>query len=94
MNKRVWASVLMGLLTVGAAAQDVKDGEKQLRDAVMKKQLFPRGFSAEDTVRWRWDNGSLVLQAPKIRTLGVMIATSVKVKGNKVEIEGERHTLA
>jgi TonB family protein len=93
MSKRVWAGVLVGLLAVGAAAQDVKDGETRLRDAVMNKQLFLRGFSAEDTVRWRWDGGSLVLQAPKIRTLGVMTATSVKVKGNKVEIEGERHTL-
>jgi hypothetical protein len=93
MSKRVWAGVLMGLLALGATAQDVKDGEKLLRDAVLKKRVFLRGFSADPLVRWRWDGSSLVQEPPKLHTLGVLIADSIKVTGDKVVIQGERHTL-
>ena len=78
----------------GCGGAGCESGEKLLRDAVMKKQLYLRGFSAEDTVRWHWDGSSLVLQAPRIRTMGVMTAASVWVKGNKVVMEGDRQTLA
>jgi TonB family protein len=93
MSKRVWAGVLMGLLAVGAAGQDAKDGENLLRDAVLKKRVFLRGFSADPIVRWRWDGSSLVQETPKLHTFGVLIADSVKVTGDKVVIQGERHTL-
>jgi len=93
MSKRVWAGVLMGLLAAGAAAQDVKDGETLLRDAVVKKQRLLRGFNADPIVRWRWDGSSLVQEPPKLHTLGVLVANSVKVHGDKIEIDGERHTL-
>ena len=79
----------MGLLAVGAAAQNVKDGEKLLRDTVLKKQFVLRGYSADPMVHWRWDGSSLVQEPPKLHTLGVLTADSVKVKGNKVVIELE-----
>jgi hypothetical protein len=85
--------VMVGLLAVGAVAQDVKDGEKALRDAVLNKQRFLRGFNADAKVHWEWDGTSLVQQEPTLHTFGVLVANSVKVNGSQVEIEGERHTL-
>jgi TonB family protein len=93
MGKRVWAGVLMGLLAASVAAQTVDDGQRALLDAVINKQMFLRGFDADSQMRWRWDGSSLVQQAPQIHTLAVLVVKSVKVKGNKVEIQGERHTL-
>jgi hypothetical protein len=89
----MWVALLVGLLALRAGAQTIRDGENAFRNAVLKKQMYLRGFGADAEMRWRWDGSSLVQEAPKLHTLGVLIADSVKVKGDKVEIKGAVHTL-
>jgi TonB family protein len=74
-------------------AQSIKDGEHALRDAVLKQQRYLRGFSADGVMRWRWDGSSLALEPFETHMLGVFVARSVKVKGSRVEIQGELHEL-
>jgi TonB family protein len=88
---KLWAGILLGtLITVGAAAQTSQQTEQALKDALLKKQMYLRGFSGDAAVHWIWENGVLVLQPPQFRVLEATIPRSVKVKGNKVEIEGDR----
>jgi hypothetical protein len=93
MNKKIWVGLLAGLLAVGTAAQTTKDGERMLRDALVKKQVFLRGFSDDKIVRWQWNGTALVQQEPKLHTFAVLAVESVKVKGTRVEIQGKRQTL-
>jgi len=93
MNKTIWVGVVAGLLTVGAVAQSAKDAEKNLRDALVKKQMFLRGFSDDPTIEWKWNGKDLVEDTPKFMTLGAVTIKSVKVNGEKVVIQGDRQTL-
>jgi TonB family protein len=83
-----------GMMAGGAlGAQTVKDGEKAFRDAVMKQEVYLRDFSGDKEVRWRWDGGALAPMTPMVRTLSAVMVTSVKVKGARIEVYGERHAL-
>ena len=62
MNKTVLVGVVAGLLTLGAAAQVAKDAEKNLRETLVKKQMFLRGFSQDSTIEWKWNGKELVRQ--------------------------------
>ena len=93
MNKAVWAGLVVGLLTIGAVAQTAKDAEKNLRDALVKKQMFLRGFSEDSTIEWKWNGKELVEDTPKFLTLGAMTIKTVKVNGEKVVIQGDRQVL-
>jgi TonB family protein len=91
MRNRVGVIGLLILLHWGSAA--AQDPLQTLKDAVVKKQMFLRGFSAEKTMRWHWDGTALVEDAPLVHTLGVLVAESVKLRGSVVEIRGTRGTL-
>jgi len=85
--------VLVSVVASAALAQMPKDAEKTLQSTLLKKQLFLRDFNADEDVRWHWENGSLVQTAPQVRTLAAVVVQSVKVKGNQIELRGERHSL-
>lgn len=93
MKMRVWVGVLVGLVTLGAVAQSAKDAEKNLRDALVKKQLFLRGFSEDPTMEWKWNGKELVEDQPKFLTLSAITVKSVKLNGEKVAIQGDRQIL-
>jgi len=93
MNKTILVGVVVGLVTLGAAAQSAKDAEKNLRDALVKKQMFMRGFSEEPTIEWKWNGKELVEDTPKFMTLGGVTIKSVKLNGEKVVIQGDRQIL-
>jgi TonB family protein len=93
MLKDLLCIVALAAIAASATAQSVGDGERALRDAVIRKQLFLRGFSADPVVVWRWDGSTLAQQEPRVHTLGAFLGKSVKVRGDRVEIQGERHTV-
>jgi hypothetical protein len=94
MSGKTWVGLLACCLLAGSAtAQTAKDAEQTLRNAVVKKQVYLRGYSADNLVRWRWDGSSLVEQPPRLHTLGVLTIRGVKVKGSKVEFAGDRQTV-
>jgi len=93
MNKPILVGVVAGLLTVSGVAQTSKDDEKALRDSLVKKRFLLRGFNANREIRWRRDGNILVQEPSRFHTLGVLVPTSVSVKGDTVKIEGNRHTL-
>ena len=94
MSRKKWLGLLACCLLGGSgAAQTAKDAEQTLRDAVVKKQLYLHGFSADNLVRWRWDGSSLVEQPPRLHTLGVLTVRDVKFRGSKVEFARERQTV-
>jgi hypothetical protein len=93
MNKRLWTGVLTAMLTSGAAAQTAQDAVNALRDSLVKKQFFLRGFSEDADMRWSWNGKALVREEPKFLTIGMMTVKSVKLNGEHVTIAGDRRTL-
>ena len=93
MHKTIWVGVVAGLLTVGVGAQTAKDAEKNLRDGLLKKRLFLRGFSEDSTIEWKWNGKELVEDQPKFLTLGALTVKSVKLNGEKIVIQGDRQIL-
>lgn len=94
MRFQAWTVVcLLGVVGGTVRAQSPRDGEQALRAAVMKHQLYLRGFSADHEVRWKWDGNALVEERPAVRMFAPFLAGSVIVTGNKVEIRGELHAL-
>jgi TonB family protein len=71
-------------------SQAIKDGTDTLRDAVLKQQLYLRGFSADDDIRWRWKDGVLVADKPSVYMLSALDINSVKVSGSTIEISAVR----
>lgn len=81
------------LLTVIAAAQAADSGERELREALLQKQLFLRGFSEDATMRWKWNGKGLVRDEPQFFTFGALTVKNIKLKGDHVVIQGDRRTL-
>jgi len=81
------------LLTLGASAQTLQENEKALRDSLIKQRFFLRGFSAQSEIDWRWDGNTLVQVPPALHSLGVLTPKSVSIKGDRVEIDGDRQIL-
>jgi TonB family protein len=89
MTKKTCAAALAcWLVAIVAVAQT---GEQTLRVAVIKQQHYLRNFSADARVKGHWDAASnaLVMDQPQVRTMATFIASSVKIKGAKVEIRGD-----
>lgn len=86
---------LLGLALVAASAyaQNPKDAEKALRDSLVKKQLFLRGYSADATVNWKWDGSKLVETDPQYLALSAVTVKSVKLSGAHLNIQGDRQIL-
>ena len=80
------------LLSLTATAQDAA---RTFRDAVVKHQLYLRDFSIDPQVRGHWDAAanSLVMDDPHLHSTAAFTATSVKIKGTRVDIEGDSQTL-
>jgi hypothetical protein len=93
MDKRLWIGVLTGLLTLSAAAQTAQDAENALRENLVKKQFFLRGFSEDKEIRWNWNGKALIQAEPRFLTIGVVTIKSVKLNGEHVMILGDRRTL-
>lgn len=92
LTKKIACGFALILLTAGVAAQTPKDSEKALRNSLLKKQFFLRGFNANPEIRWRWDGSALVQEPSRFHTLGVLTPIYVNVEGDTVRIEGQRRT--
>ena len=94
MTTQTWAATLTCcLLALTAAAQDPG---RTFHDAVVKRQLYLRSFSVDPRVRGHWDaaTNTLIMDTPKVHSLALFTARSVKVKGTSVEIRGHTQILA
>ena len=74
--------------------QSVKAAFNAFRDSVLNQQLVLRNFSGETTVHAAWTGAQFELDQPKWRTFGVLQTRSVKMKGDEVQLQCERHVLA
>lgn len=63
-----------------------------LEAALKGKQLVLRSFSADSLVQYTWANGTLAANPPKVLTLGAFKTRSVKLKRDKIIVDGERST--
>lgn len=63
------------------------------RDSVVNQQLVLRNFSGETTVHAVWTGNDFALDAPKWRTFAVVEVRSVKMKGEQIELDGDRHVM-
>ena len=86
--------LLMALsMVVGVASASAQDGAKALKDALVKHQMYLRGFSGENEVRFKWDGTQLVQAEPRFRMITTVVPKSMKVHGNIVEIRGDEQML-
>jgi TonB family protein len=94
MTTKTWVITLTYfLLALTATAQDPG---RTFHDAIVKRQLYLRSFSVDPRVRGHWDaaTNTLIMETPKVHSLAVFTARSVKVKGTSVEIRGNTQILA
>jgi len=87
----------LGAVVVAAGVQaraDEKSAETAFRDSLANQLLIARGFSDEPEVDYQWTAQGLEAMAPpRLRTLGSIEVSSIKVKSNRIEIKGMRQTL-
>jgi len=88
--KPVASFLALLVLTVPCYAQSAKADESVLRAAILKKQRYMRGFSADMDIRWRWKDGALVEDDPKTHIFAALLTKSVKMSGQKIEIAADR----
>lgn len=81
------------LAATTAVAQSPKDAEKALRDSLLKKQMFLRGYSADTTINWKWDGSKLVETDPQFLALSAVTVKTVKLNGTHLAIQGDRQIL-
>ena len=93
MKKFCLWMLVVGLLSQVAMAQTAKDSEQSFQDAILKKQRYLRGFSADPVVHLRWTGTALESDVPKLRTVGVFVAHRVTVKQSTITIDATRRTL-
>jgi TonB family protein len=92
--KKLGFLVLIGwVLAQNAVAQVVGNSEKLFRDAVLEKQLYLRGFSADPIVHLHWRGSGLEGDTPQTRTVGVLVAHKVMVKRESITIFASRYTV-
>ncbi len=80
--------------TAAMCAQSVKDAFNTFRDSVVKQQFVLRDFSGETKVHAAWTGTQFVLDTPKWQTFAVLQIRSVKMKGEQISMECDRHVLA
>lgn len=76
-----------------SAAQIPQASMDALKAALQKRELMPRGFSADAIVQWTWNGTSLELKPPSIRTFAVLEVESVSSHKSTIRIHGLRRTL-
>lgn len=81
------------LLSAASLAQSPKDVEKALRTALVKKQMFLRGYSADANVNWKWDGSQFTAADPHYLALSAVMIGAVKLNGAHVLIQGDRQIL-
>jgi TonB family protein len=64
-----------------------------LEDVLKGTQLVLRSYSADKVANYNWVDGKLVDTPAEVHTLGIFIASNVKVKGQKLSISGSRAAL-
>jgi TonB family protein len=85
--------MLLGMAAGGMRAQTVQDAEKAFEASVVGQKLLLKDYSEDAKREYRWTGAGVESDAPTARTLGLFVASSVKVGGTFVEIRGERSTL-
>lgn len=84
---------MVAALAASAGAQTAKDAEKTLRESLVKKQMFLRGYSADNTVKWTWDGKALVAADPAYLALSALTVKTVKLNGDHLIVQGDRQIL-
>lgn len=92
MRQMQWV-VLCFLGAAQVYGQATKTAFDAFRDSVVKQQLVLRNFSGEDQVHAVWTGTQFALDDAKWRTFGVLQVRSVKLKGEQVKLECERHVV-
>ena len=88
-----WVAACVFVCTPVMNAKSDKDAESGFRDSVVNKQLVLRNFSGEDKVHAEWTGTAVALDVPRWYTMGEVEVRSVKLKGQKLIIDCERHVL-
>ncbi len=65
----------------------------QLESALKGKRFALRNFSADQTVKAKWSNDTLVFDPPTLSTFGIFTPDSVKLKDDHLTIAGTRFTV-
>jgi TonB family protein len=81
------------LLFVPASVARAQSDPESLEQALAGKQLVLRSYSADPIARYTWNDGNLATDTVQLHTFGIFAAKSVKLKGKKITIQGERATL-
>lgn len=92
MRRLQWV-LLCFLSATMAHSQSATAAFDAFRDSVVNQQFVLRNFSGETKVHVAWTGSQLQLDAPKWRTFGVVQVRSVKMKGEEVKLECDRHVV-
>ena len=76
-----------------ASFANAQSDPEALEQALAGKQFVLRSYSADPVARYVWKDGDVVADAVQIHTFGIFTPKSVKLKGGKITIQGERATL-
>jgi TonB family protein len=88
------AAVFAGIALIGLhPVQAQGDPSSSLFSVLKGKKFALRSFSADPVVQYRWADGALTFDPPKVSTLAVFAPDSVKLKGTILTIAGKRFTL-
>lgn len=90
-----WMLVL-GLCFLSAAqmsGQSAKAAFDAFRDSVVNQQFVLRNFSGETKVHGTWMGSDFQLDAPKWQSFGVLQVRSVKMRGEQIRLQCDRHVV-
>jgi TonB family protein len=93
---RIFFSLVACCLAVSSAVAQgpsKEDALRQFRAEVLHQRFFLKGFSADDIVKFAWTSGGVLALPSEFHTLGVYTFGNAKLKGDTVELAGERSTL-
>lgn len=76
-----------------ASFVNAQSDPQALEQALAGKQFVLRSYSADPVARYAWKDGGVVPDAVQLHSFGIFTPKSVKLKGSKITIQGERGTL-
>ena len=82
--------------SLGAAQMCAQSGETAFdafRDSILNQQLVLRNFSGEAKVHAVWTGTQFAVDAPRWHTFGVVQVLTVKMKGEQIKLDCDRHVV-
>lgn len=93
MQKIGWAFLLFSVSVGVACAQTPQNAETAFRDSILHHHFILRSFSGELEARAKWVGTDLQTETPKWKALGLLLVEAVDLKGEQLDITGDRQLL-